>query len=322
MLPFMHLLFIAAIVLNVYGAVGGESPPAVPLAPLKPRTRSSFYPQRGVTPATLGSGVTLQVHNVFISYILGSNPPLLKVAASSPSRAATIWAALRLDLIVAETDPIVLLGKILGSTTPHTTAPTTAPTSVPTPSSGSNVVIDVATNSDINWDGDWVVVTSSCTSSSKAKSCSGSNAFGSGNMMYSFTGEHRTSIYLSVVSNNAQYVVFLDGEETTYGDPHSSSSTLTPGNCTFGWSRTNLSTTPHLFSIMILGASISDAKRDFGSPWSVEVQNLVTIHPSVAVEVAAEVAAEVTEEVTALEEPPTLLPQTLLQGLGSHSRRS
>jgi hypothetical protein len=47
-LPFM-LLFIAAVVLNVYGAVGGENPPAVRLAPLKPRTRSNFYQQRGVT---------------------------------------------------------------------------------------------------------------------------------------------------------------------------------------------------------------------------------------------------------------------------------
>lgn len=44
---------------------------------------------------------------MFISYIPGSNPPFLKVAASSPSRAATIWAALRLDLIVAEVCPLL-----------------------------------------------------------------------------------------------------------------------------------------------------------------------------------------------------------------------
>ncbi|KAJ7818976.1 hypothetical protein B0H14DRAFT_3876836 [Mycena olivaceomarginata] len=171
------------------------------------------------------------------------------------------------------TDHTPTTSNTVGTTTPHTTAPI----SVPTPSSGSkNVVIDVTTNSDISWDGDWVVVTSSCTSSNKAKSCSGgSDTFSSNNMLYSFTGEHRTSIYLSVASSNAQYMVTFDGEETNYGDPNSSNSTSTPGNCTFGWSRTNLSTGPHLLGIMIFGASISDTTRDFESPWSVEVQNLV-----------------------------------------------
>ncbi|KAJ7369128.1 hypothetical protein DFH08DRAFT_796921 [Mycena albidolilacea] len=86
-----------------------------------------------------------------------------------------------------------------------------------------------------------------------------------------------------VASSNAQYMGTFDGEETNYGDPNSSNSTSTSGNCTFGWSGTNLSTGPHLLGIMIFGASSSDTKRDFESPWSVEVQNLVATQPDSSV---------------------------------------
>jgi hypothetical protein len=46
MFSLRHLFFIAAIVLKVYGAVGGEHPPAVRLTPFKPQIASNAPPQR------------------------------------------------------------------------------------------------------------------------------------------------------------------------------------------------------------------------------------------------------------------------------------
>ncbi|KAJ7252203.1 hypothetical protein C8J57DRAFT_1351368, partial [Mycena rebaudengoi] len=154
-----------------------------------------------------------------------------------------------------------------------------APTSVPTPAAGSqNVVIDVNSNTAITWTGSWLSVTSSCSSGGKAKSCSGdSNTFASGVMVYSFTG---TSIYISVASRNARYTITLDGVETEYGALISTSQT--PSNCTFGWTRTGLSaTSSHSLRIVVSGASESavNGRRDITSPWGLEIQNLVITQP-------------------------------------------
>ncbi|KAJ7369135.1 hypothetical protein DFH08DRAFT_796928 [Mycena albidolilacea] len=85
MFSLRRLFFIAAIVLKVYGAVGGEHPPAVRLTPFKPQIVNNVLPQRPATviegllvarpcpagrmliqftqPATLDTGVTLYVFN-------------------------------------------------------------------------------------------------------------------------------------------------------------------------------------------------------------------------------------------------------------------
>ncbi|KAJ7458476.1 hypothetical protein FB451DRAFT_1273228 [Mycena latifolia] len=154
------------------------------------------------------------------------------------------------------------------------TGPTTAPTA---PAGSQNIIVDVSEDTSIAWTGDWVVVASTCTPGSKAKSCSGdSSSIADGTMMYSFKG---TSIYLSIASNNAQYVIALDEEETDYGSPFNS--IQVPSNCTFGWMRTNLSaTTTHSLFITIIGASNGDSRRDIDGPWSLEIQNLVVTQPT------------------------------------------
>ncbi|KAJ6541611.1 hypothetical protein B0H19DRAFT_1173822 [Mycena capillaripes] len=163
-------------------------------------------------------------------------------------------------------------------TTTHSVPAGTAPTSVPTPSSGSkNVVIDVSSTT-IIWTGNWVIIDSSCSSGSKAKSCSGdlnTDDFASSNMSFSFTG---TSVYVSVASKNAAYAIEFNGETITYGGD--TNSIPTPGNCTFGWSKTDLSVTgTHILNIYLHGPSDSFSKRDLESPWSVEIQNLVITQP-------------------------------------------
>lgn len=87
-----------------------------------------------------------------------------------------------------------------------------------------------------------------------------------------------SSIYLCVASNNGQWTVTFDGEETAYGS-FAYRSTPTPGNCTFGWSSTNLSAGSHIFEITVEGAADpgDTKKRDTELPWMVEVQNLVSV---------------------------------------------
>ncbi|KAJ6465542.1 hypothetical protein C8R47DRAFT_1155007 [Mycena vitilis] len=181
-------------------------------------------------------------------------------------------------------------------TTTHTTTPITTtpipsatnspiavPSSVPAPPSGSkNVVIDVSSSTEITWTGDWVLVPSTCTPGNKAKRVSGnSTSFASGIMGYFFAG---SSVYLSVVSTNAQYTVSIDNVDTDYGSS-GSSPTVAPINCTFGWSRNNLTGVgQHYLSIEIFGASdagtLHSGKRDILAPWSLEVQNFVITQPS------------------------------------------
>ncbi|KAJ7200674.1 hypothetical protein B0H12DRAFT_1164147 [Mycena haematopus] len=175
------------------------------------------------------------------------------------------------------------------ATPPQTTATTTssqttvasgstAPSSAPPPPPGSqNVVIDVSSDIDITWTGDWITVPSSCTPGSKAKAVSGnSTTTADGLMSFSFTG---TRIYVSVASLNVQYIISLDGAETPSG---TSAATPAPRNCTFGWMQTNLSVGTHFLGISIFGA-VDVGRRDIESPWALELQNLVITEPSSSV---------------------------------------
>ncbi|KAF8180781.1 hypothetical protein K438DRAFT_1976599 [Mycena galopus ATCC 62051] len=170
-----------------------------------------------------------------------------------------------------------------GSKSTATTGGVTASSSVPAPPSGSqNVVIDVSTNAEITWTGDWLTVASSCTPGSKAKAVSGnSTTISDGIMFYSFTG---TAIYVCVASLNAQYTVSIDGTDTQYG---SLGSVPTPSNCTFGWQQTDLSIGVHTFTIDVDGA-IDSASRDIEAPWALELQNFVITQASSSVSDSAE----------------------------------
>ncbi|KAJ6456893.1 hypothetical protein C8R45DRAFT_1185006, partial [Mycena sanguinolenta] len=150
-------------------------------------------------------------------------------------------------------------------------AASSAPNAVPAAPAGSeNVVIDVSTDLNITWTGDWVVVPSTCTTGSKSKKVSGNSTnLADGAMSFPFTG---TCVYVSVMSLNAQYTITIDGEETDYGAP--SGATTTPSNCTFGWSRTNLTAEVHSIGISVSGAI--HERRDIEAPWSLELQNLVS----------------------------------------------
>ncbi|KAJ7726325.1 hypothetical protein DFH07DRAFT_852852 [Mycena maculata] len=162
--------------------------------------------------------------------------------------------------------------------THSTTNSGTALTSVPTAPAGSqNVVINVL-DAAIIWTGDWVVVASSCSASNQAKAVSGNDSsIADVSMQYSFTG---SCIYLSIASNNAGFGISIDGELTEYGE--NDNSVTTPTNCTFGWSRTNLTATvEHTFEIFANGpSSISNSRRDAGDSWVLEVQNLVITQPN------------------------------------------
>ncbi|KAJ7063955.1 hypothetical protein C8F01DRAFT_1367404 [Mycena amicta] len=166
--------------------------------------------------------------------------------------------------------------------TTHTATPTTttgttanAPTSVPAPPSGSsNVVIDVTVEEEITWTGDWSIVDSTCKAGANARKCTGDDInFNNGMLEYSFTG---TAIYVSLWTTNAQYTIFLDDDFTAYGDSEGSNPAATPKNCTFGWSKTGLSAGSHYLSISLIGPVVDlrrDAKRDSGSPYSLEIQS-------------------------------------------------
>lgn len=82
-----------------------------------------------------------------------------------------------------------------------------------------------------------------------------------------------SSIYLSVASNNARYVVSLDVDDITTYDGESLGATPTPNNCFFGWSRTNLPSGMHTLEMDVNSPSSSDAdaKRDLELPWMVEL---------------------------------------------------
>jgi hypothetical protein len=158
------------------------------------------------------------------------------------------------------------------------------PTPAPTVPSGSNQIgVDVS-DSNITWTGNWVTVQSSCSSGSKAKMISSTEG-GSlpVKMVYNFKGTHYcsqippvltedtgpTSVSVKVASTNAWYTITLDTQTTTYGDV---TSRPAPANCTFGWTRVDLpSSQAHVVRIVAYGAT----GGVHGSPWSLEVQNLV-----------------------------------------------
>ncbi|KAJ7152422.1 hypothetical protein C8R46DRAFT_1197630 [Mycena filopes] len=173
------------------------------------------------------------------------------------------------------------------TTTTHTPSTTGNAGGTPTGSAAQNVTIDVSSleTGGIAWVGDWVLVPSSCTPGKMARAVSGNGTIvGDGansSAAYFFAG---TAIYLSVASRNVQYVVTIDGEDTTsYGVNNSA----TPANCTFGWSRTGLSAIgEHFLQISIVGPAASDSdsdtrvlsqdlKKASTDPWMLEMQNLV-----------------------------------------------
>ncbi|KAJ7364235.1 hypothetical protein DFH08DRAFT_798615 [Mycena albidolilacea] len=145
------------------------------------------------------------------------------------------------------------------------------PTPAPTVPSGSNQIgVDVS-DSNITWTGNWVTVQSSC-SSGKAKMISSTEGGSLPVKMISpalteDTGP--TSVSVKVASTNAWYTITLDTQTTTYGDV---TSRPAPANCTFGWTRVDLpSSQAHVVRIVAYGAT----GGVHGSPWSLEVQNLV-----------------------------------------------
>ncbi|KAJ7763396.1 hypothetical protein B0H16DRAFT_1527724 [Mycena metata] len=82
-----------------------------------------------------------------------------------------------------------------------------------------------------------------------------------------------TAVYIQVASTNAYYVIVIDEVDTSYGV--SGGSTPTPANCTFGWKSENLAVGTHLLEITAYGAS--SESQDLQSPWSLEMQNLVSV---------------------------------------------
>lgn len=80
-------------------------------------------------------------------------------------------------------------------------------------------------------------------------------------------------MYVQVASTNAYYVVVIDEVDTSYGV--SGGSTPTPANCTFGWKSENLAVGPHLLEVTAYGASPESPDLDI--PWSLEMQNLVSV---------------------------------------------
>ncbi|KAJ7917417.1 hypothetical protein B0H13DRAFT_2269494 [Mycena leptocephala] len=162
--------------------------------------------------------------------------------------------------------------------TTSTSSTRSDPTTVPSATAGSeNVVIDVSTNTNITWQGPWTDVTSSCSSSSKAKAChsTGSDNFNTVKMEYNFTG---TSVYVNIASDNTRFSISIDGEATDYGSASTASGAETFGNCTFGWSRTNLTPgTPHVLEIILFGPAEDSLRRAPAAPapFTLEIQNFV-----------------------------------------------
>ncbi|KAJ7164208.1 hypothetical protein C8R46DRAFT_1098975 [Mycena filopes] len=94
-------------------------------------------------------------------------------------------------------------------------------------------------------------------------------------MSYTFQG---TSVFLALRTANAWYTVTIDDEVTTYGASGTTSSP-TPSNCSFGWTKQNMGSTPHLLQIDAYGASGSSGplsgRAAADGAWALEVQNLV-----------------------------------------------
>jgi hypothetical protein len=73
-----------------------------------------------------------------------------------------------------------------------------AVTTIPAAPAGSHIiVVDVVTNVDISWTGEWVTVQSSCSSGKNAKAVGGhvgAGNYSSGIMSYSFFGASTCSL--------------------------------------------------------------------------------------------------------------------------------
>ncbi|KAJ7790508.1 hypothetical protein B0H14DRAFT_2625945 [Mycena olivaceomarginata] len=166
----------------------------------------------------------------------------------------------------------------IGSSLSTTSTTRSGPTTVPSATAGSeNIIIDVSSNTNITWLGPWADVTSSCSSSRKAKAChsTGSDNFNTVKMEYNFTG---TSVYVSIASDSARFSISIDGEVTDYGSASTASGAETPGNCTFGWSQTNLTPgTPHVLEIILFGSTEDSMRRAPAAPapFTLEIQNFV-----------------------------------------------
>ncbi|KAJ7810581.1 hypothetical protein B0H14DRAFT_2607175 [Mycena olivaceomarginata] len=156
----------------------------------------------------------------------------------------------------------------IGSSLSTTSTTRSGPTTVPSATAGSeNIIIDAP----------WADVTSSCSSSRKAKAChsTGSDNFNTVKMEYNFTG---TSVYVSIASDSARFSISIDGEVTDYGSASTASGAETPGNCTFGWSQTNLTPgTPHVLEIILFGSTEDSMRRAPAAPapFTLEIQNFV-----------------------------------------------
>jgi hypothetical protein len=104
-------------------------------------------------------------------------------------------------------------------------------------------------------------------------------------MEYNFTGAHAhwrigfrrlthlylsgvgTSVYVSIASDSARFSISIDGEVTDYGSASTASGAETPGNCTFGWSQTNLTPgTPHVLEIILFGSAEDSMRRAPAAP--------------------------------------------------------
>ncbi|KAJ6555994.1 hypothetical protein B0H19DRAFT_1151727 [Mycena capillaripes] len=164
----------------------------------------------------------------------------------------------------------------------QTLTPTSHAHSLPT-SDGSqsqnngvhNVSVDLSSDTGITWSGDWGSVGSSCSSSRKGKSLSGTGTnSSSGVMSYSFTGP---SVYLSFSGSNAWYTVSIDGEEIN----SVSLSAQNREDCTMiWWRKTDLSSGSHDLEVTVSGvndtsSSSSDLQQRGLIDWGFDILQLI-----------------------------------------------
>ncbi|KAF7363238.1 hypothetical protein MVEN_00676700 [Mycena venus] len=171
---------------------------------------------------------------------------------------------------------------ITGGGQPQTLTPTTGPLTQynqptatrstqhnqPTGTNGfQNVTIDLSSENEITWSGDWASVGSSCSSSGKGRSHSGNDSSSpSGIMSYSFTGP---CVYLSLSGSNVQYSVSIDGEEQNFVFP--TTHAQSKSNCTL-WSRTDLASGRHNLEIKVY--DVSDLRRRGPVDWLFDISQL------------------------------------------------
>ncbi|KAJ7217606.1 hypothetical protein C8J57DRAFT_1254904 [Mycena rebaudengoi] len=146
----------------------------------------------------------------------------------------------------------------IGSGSPTTTSSRTGPTVIPSAPAGSqNIVIDVTSDKNIG------------------------RALGRTWRLRAHLGPGRRHVMARTQRRSSRcftdslFTISVDGDSTDYGYG-SQSDGMTPGNCTFSWSRTNLTPAiPHVVGIALFGSA--DRRRDLTSsaPFMLEVQNFV-----------------------------------------------